>query len=328
MIEPRLAATLIQSIDTRVGQLDAAKPRTAYGVVESVNTATRTAAVYLSGDTTASGGFKYSGLWQPKTGTLVRVVIDPRGDRYIEDFYGSDADAAYELRAGRIRLAHTSEASLSSTDHAFQIGDSAGLNIVADNNEIGARNNGAASPLHLNNDGGPVIVGGTSGTGALLANGLRVPSVGVLAARVHYDNASSVLIGSTDVEPDSDFRVTYAGNSAMAGQSVVIFVYCNMTYKWGATNTDHTIAIIASRVDVNNMSRLTHPRSGYASTANYHNMHSSGAFVFDDAEDPITFSILIRRQNPATESNWTPYGNATARYVSSLGFFTVGYVPA
>lgn len=57
---------------------------------------------------------------------------------------------------GQIRLTDTTDASLSSTEHAFQIGADDQLNIIMDSNEIMARNNGAASLLNLNADGGTV----------------------------------------------------------------------------------------------------------------------------------------------------------------------------
>ena len=62
-----------------------------------------------------------------------------------------------------IRLTTTTDASLSSTGHAFQIGASSGTNLVLDNNEIMVRNNGATSSLFINNDGGDVGIGGSSG---------------------------------------------------------------------------------------------------------------------------------------------------------------------
>ena len=43
----------------------------------------------------------------------------------------------------------------------FQIGSSSGANILMDKNEIMARNNGSASTLYLNDDGGNVLVGGS-----------------------------------------------------------------------------------------------------------------------------------------------------------------------
>jgi len=64
-----------------------------------------------------------------------------------------------------VRLTETTDASLTSTGHAFQIGPSSGVNIAADNNEIMARDNGAASLLLLNKDGGAVSVNNVEITG-------------------------------------------------------------------------------------------------------------------------------------------------------------------
>jgi hypothetical protein len=61
---------------------------------------------------------------------------------------------------GVLRLPDTADVSLTSTGHAFQIGQTNGYNIAMDGNEIQARNNGAASPLHLNYDGGSVYING------------------------------------------------------------------------------------------------------------------------------------------------------------------------
>ena len=54
------------------------------------------------------------------------------------------------------RLTNTGDASLASTTHAFQIGATGSANLIADANEIMARNNGAAANLSLNFDGGDV----------------------------------------------------------------------------------------------------------------------------------------------------------------------------
>lgn len=58
-----------------------------------------------------------------------------------------------------VRLTNIEDASFSSTQHAFQIGPDTGLNVIADVNEIMARNAGGASQLNLNNDGGDVNLG-------------------------------------------------------------------------------------------------------------------------------------------------------------------------
>ncbi|HEY3241800.1 MAG TPA: hypothetical protein VGM03_00485 [Phycisphaerae bacterium] len=53
------------------------------------------------------------------------------------------------------------DASVSSITSGYVlIGDSSSTNIVMDNNEIMARNNGATSTLYLNNEGGDVVFGG------------------------------------------------------------------------------------------------------------------------------------------------------------------------
>ena len=64
----------------------------------------------------------------------------------------------------KVRLTNGSDASLSSTDHAFQVGASSGLNLIIDNNEILSRSNGSAAVLYFQNDGGDVRIGSNGGT--------------------------------------------------------------------------------------------------------------------------------------------------------------------
>jgi len=90
----------------------------------------------------------------------------------------------------KIRLSGTADASLTSTEHGFQVGSADDANIIADRNEIMARNNGAVSPLAFNPDGGDVTFGGNvnastmSGSGNLSVHGhtttteLNLPSGG------------------------------------------------------------------------------------------------------------------------------------------------------
>ncbi|MGW6738668.1 hypothetical protein [Streptomyces sp. NPDC055013] len=79
----------------------------------------------------------------------------------------------------QISLNNTTDASLSSSGHAFQIGPTSGINLIADNNEIMARNNGSASTLSLNADGGNVSIGASGSTvtvaGALTVGGQYFP---------------------------------------------------------------------------------------------------------------------------------------------------------
>lgn len=54
-----------------------------YGDVDVVND--RYASVFIGGDTTASEGFRIPSGLRVESGDRVRVVIDPRGDRYVEE---------------------------------------------------------------------------------------------------------------------------------------------------------------------------------------------------------------------------------------------------
>jgi hypothetical protein len=73
---------------------------------------------------------------------------------------GSNLDPTKTLNAEKIRLSATADASTSSTDHAFQIGESNTSNLRMDANEISAYNNGAAANLNLSVDGGTTVFGG------------------------------------------------------------------------------------------------------------------------------------------------------------------------
>ncbi len=58
-----------------------------------------------------------------------------------------------------IRIQNCTEATLTSTNNALQLGTTTGANLIFDCNEIQSRNNGAANTLELNPLGGNVSVG-------------------------------------------------------------------------------------------------------------------------------------------------------------------------
>lgn len=66
----------------------------------------------------------------------------------------------------KIQLPHR-EVNLTSVDNPLQIGTSTGVNVVFDGEEIQTRNNGVASPMYLNPEGGDVCVNGNSTTGII-----------------------------------------------------------------------------------------------------------------------------------------------------------------
>ena len=112
-----------------------------------------------------------------------------------------------------IRLTATTDANLSSTGHAFQIGASNSTNLVIDNNEILARENGAASFLGLNIEGGTVEIGNSSST---------VTLSGRLNA-THYPFAMST--GTVTITPVAN-AITGAAVTFPSGRfTVAPFVY-------------------------------------------------------------------------------------------------------
>jgi hypothetical protein len=80
-----------------------------------------------------------------------------------------------------IRLTSTTDASLSSTGHALQIGSTTSTNLIIDNDEIKARNNGSASGLSLNADGGNITLG--SSASGITAQGTVTTSNGITNAQ-------------------------------------------------------------------------------------------------------------------------------------------------
>jgi hypothetical protein len=73
---------------------------------------------------------------------------------------GLNIDRSGNASLPRLQLTAGDDAGLASTLHPLQIGATNGGNIIADSNEIMARNNGAATTLYLNNDGGAIQLGG------------------------------------------------------------------------------------------------------------------------------------------------------------------------
>ena len=82
--------------------------------------------------------------------------------------------SAGKITSLRLRLTGSSDVSLSSTDHAFQIGSNSGVNIAMDGNEIVARNNGSASTLNLNTNGGTVKLGDQATAGLTLSGDIEL----------------------------------------------------------------------------------------------------------------------------------------------------------
>jgi hypothetical protein len=105
----------------------------------------------------ANGGIVYNNAATPNglqfraNGNTTRMAITSDGD------VGIGTDSPYT----KLHIVGGTDASFSSVSGFLIMGNTAGSNVVMDNNEIMARNNGATAPLYLNNDGGDVVIGGT-----------------------------------------------------------------------------------------------------------------------------------------------------------------------
>lgn len=141
------------------------------------------------------------GAFLPGVDAAVRRALTEL-HRLIRATDSAKVDRAGDTMTGPLRLSTTTDVSLSSTGHAFQIGPDNGSNIAFDDNEIMARNNGATSDLHLNADGGAVRIANTSRDAALVVNGFsyidadRAGTSMALSSPVTVNTAGTVIATS------------------------------------------------------------------------------------------------------------------------------------
>lgn len=82
--------------------------------------------------------------------------------------------------SGKMIMYNTGDASRTSNGHALQFGADNGRNVIIDNNEIIARDNGQYASLLINREGGPITMGGIEGDwlpdGSNYGEGVNTPS--------------------------------------------------------------------------------------------------------------------------------------------------------
>lgn len=110
-----------------------------------------------------------------------------------------------------IRTTNTTDVSLSSTGHPFQVGPSSGVNFRLDNEEMQAVNNGAASALRINPSGGLVQIG----SGGLDVDGTSnfdevvtfSPTAGANAQALAFNHAYGVFADNVAVDGGAGSRL-------------------------------------------------------------------------------------------------------------------------
>ena len=140
-----------------------------------------------------------------------------------------------------IRLSSSIDASLTSTAHAFQIGSTAGQNLILDNNEVLSRNNGAVSELFLNGDGGGVKINGNNSSNVEILDG-------DITAR--GTSPRLMLRGSTTGTPYLAFyqNDVEKGYIQLLADSRVVYQSDNL-HRFLANGSSHVANISASGVD-------------------------------------------------------------------------------
>lgn len=94
------------------------------------------------------------------------------------------------------RLSSTTAAALASTAHAWQVGPTAGANLIADTAGLQARDNGAAAALEVQRSGGNFIVGPSSGQRIItLPTGVNSDNAGSPSTLALQSNAGAITAG-------------------------------------------------------------------------------------------------------------------------------------
>ncbi len=129
---------------------------------------------------------------------------------HASQFLRSDVDdSGQSLSLITLRLVG-GDASLSSTNHGFQIGPSNGVNLIIDQNEIMARDNGAPSSLFVQNEGGDVFIDGHlsyhAGNAPFLT-GVRLGALTTDSEATSFGSASSSVLSAPDGSCFTDLQL-------------------------------------------------------------------------------------------------------------------------
>ena len=110
-----------------------------------------------------------------------------------------DVETTDGVQFATLRLTSTTDASATSTGHAFQAGLTSDMNVIIDVNEVMARNNGSTADLHLNPDGGAVSFNNSVSTKVRVENGHITASGNISSSGTvqGLTGSFSALVGDT-----------------------------------------------------------------------------------------------------------------------------------
>jgi hypothetical protein len=153
-----------------------------------------------------------------------------------------------QLDATRIRIANSADASATSTDHAFTVGDdTTGLALKIDNNEVMASSSGSPSPLYLNNNGGDVAIGND----ATYTLRFDASAGNLLKTRYKYENGYNELgVRDGTMASDQTYIIQNVADTCPMGGTSQAFV----DVVFPTAFSDSPLWVVAMPKDVNSAS--------------------------------------------------------------------------
>ncbi|MFD5864350.1 DUF859 family phage minor structural protein [Agromyces sp. NPDC127015] len=219
-------------------------------------------------------------------GTVATAAIDVHFDAGVGVGIGKFREEGMLDVAGSVRIGATGDASLSSTAHGLQVGPTSGLNLIVDQNEIMARNNGAAAGLNLQLDGGQVVIGSETAQGTL-----RIPGTGDVSLT---STAHGLQLG-----PNSGVNVAIDNNELQGRNNGAASAF-------GINGSGGDINLGSSSSEVNIPGHVDAPGQQYNSAAGSVAVPSGGSNIA-----PFYYSTAIAVTFPTSRFSTPPLVNVS-----------------
>lgn len=172
------------------------------------------------------------------------VSRDAAGNIFIDPFASLNIGANTPAST-RLQVVDGLDSSLSGGGY-LTLGNTTGLNLSFDNNEIMARDNGALAPLTLNADGGNLVLGNTTDDG-LVAIGLNNPT-----DRLHINTAPGQPAFRVQQDGQTRLRINANGGISLGSNNSSVAnsnVYISESLGIGDSTPNNRLHIAADTVD-------------------------------------------------------------------------------
>ena len=178
-----------------------------------------------------TGDLSITGTFSGDGSSLTNVDAETLDSLNSTDFLRSNLADSFSVKysgngSSQIWMDNVSDVGLATVGHAFQIGQSSGINLRMDNNEIMCVNNGVADTLRLQRDGGNIFMFGLT-SGVLDVNG------NILASSFKTDGGTSTQFVKGDGTLDSSTYSTQTLTLGTSGQVPFMNGTTNFSYSSG-----------------------------------------------------------------------------------------------